>query len=100
MGYDDDTGLRAVVTFKTTDYFYVIAFYVVMMAIRAALVLASYPLLKVLGTGTTPKDAAFMVWAGLRGAVGLALALLVLQSGGDQRAGLQVMHKYARSDGH
>lgn len=32
-----------------------------------------------------------MVWAGLRGAVGLSLALLVFQSGGDQRAGKQVL---------
>ena len=32
-----------------------------------------------------------MVWAGLRGAVGLAFAQLVLQSGGDQRAGKQLL---------
>ena len=90
VGHDDMTGTRASVEFTTKDYLFVVFFYLVMMCIRAVLILTSYPLLKVLGTGTTPKDAAFMVWAGLRGAVGLALALLVLQSGGDQRAGLQV----------
>jgi NhaP-type Na+/H+ or K+/H+ antiporter len=36
-----------------------------------------------------------MVWAGLRGAVGLALALLVAQTGGDQRAGKQMLFMVA-----
>lgn len=90
-GYNNMTGFQVIYKFKTIDYYSVVAFYFVMMLIRAALVLASFPMLKVLGTGTNVKDATFMVWAGLRGAVGLSLALLVLQSGGDQRVGLQVV---------
>jgi hypothetical protein len=55
------------------------------------MVVLFYPFLRRMGGGTNPKDAAFVVWAGLRGAVGLALAQLVLQSGGDQRAGKQLL---------
>ena len=91
VGFNDLSGTQAQVNFQTKDYVFVIFFFAVMMAIRAGIVLVAYPALKVLGTGTNPKDAAFIVWAGLRGAVGLSLSLLVYQSGGDQRAGLQVV---------
>ncbi len=36
-----------------------------------------------------------MVWAGLRGAVGLALAQFVFHAGGDQRAGKQLLFMVA-----
>ena len=44
---------------------------------RSATVLALYPALKRMGYGTNWKEAIVMVWGGLRGAVGLALALIV-----------------------
>ena len=69
---------------------YILLFFVVMVAIRGLLLVVSYPLLGKLGHGTSPKDSAFMVWAGLRGAVGLALAQFVLQSGGNARAGKEL----------
>jgi len=62
-----------------------------MTGIRSLMIVLFYPFLRRMGGGTNPKDAAFVVWAGLRGAVGLALAQLVLQSGGDQRAGKQLL---------
>jgi len=82
-------GQTAIVEFTARDYGNVFLFFVVMTGIRAFMILVCYPLLKKIGGGTTPKDSCFMVWAGLRGAVGLSLALLVLQSGGDQRVGKQ-----------
>ncbi|EGB08992.1 hypothetical protein AURANDRAFT_63566 [Aureococcus anophagefferens] len=68
------------------DFFYCFVLYVVMMAVRALMVLALYPILANMGYGTDPKAAGFMVWGGLRGAVGLALAVYVkttLQQNGD-----------------
>ena len=40
-----------------------------------------YPVLKVTGYGIDMKSALVMVWAGLRGAVGLSLALFILFDG-------------------
>jgi NhaP-type Na+/H+ or K+/H+ antiporter len=37
----------------------------------------SFPILTRCGYGLTPADAAVCIWGGLRGAVGLALALVV-----------------------
>eukprot|EP00854_Cymbomonas_tetramitiformis_P015064 gene15064-17804_t len=45
-------------------------------AIRAVVVLCFYPVLKFLGYGLHWKDAAVLVWSGLRGAVGLAMAIM------------------------
>jgi NhaP-type Na+/H+ or K+/H+ antiporter len=87
----EDGGISAEVDFTASDYGYVLLFYMVMTGIRSLMILLFYPLLTRMGGGTNPKDAAFVVWAGLRGAVGLALAQLVLQSGGDQRAGKQLL---------
>jgi len=86
-----DGGATAPVEFGGNDYGSVILFFFVMTAIRAAMLLVFYPVLERLGGGTSQKDAGFMVWAGLRGAVGLSLAMLVLQTGGDQRAGKQIV---------
>ena len=97
------------------DLVWVFIFFLIMLLVRSIMTMIFYPYLAKLGygnlgttnpfstklptnkltrisrplPGTSPKDAAFMVWAGLRGAVGLALALVVSQSGGDQRHGKQ-----------
>ena len=100
------------------DLVWVFVFFLIMLLVRSIMTMIFYPYLAKLGygnlgttnpllnqqtnqpttkltklsrplPGTSPKDAAFMVWAGLRGAVGLALALVVSQSGGDQRHGKQ-----------
>jgi NhaP-type Na+/H+ or K+/H+ antiporter len=72
-----------------SDWAHMVVLYVLANVIRAVMVLACYPALQRTGYGTTPKNAAFMVWGGLRGAVGLALALSAHQTvkaaGGDTR---------------
>jgi len=62
---------------ESTDFGWCTLTYVVMMLTRAVMMVLCYPLLKRIGYGTAPKDAGFMVWGGLRGAVGLALAVFV-----------------------
>jgi NhaP-type Na+/H+ or K+/H+ antiporter len=49
----------------------------ILTIIRAATVLILSPILRSIGYGLTMKEAAVMVWGGLRGAVSLSLALLV-----------------------
>ena len=51
--------------------------WVVLTIIRAAVVGLLSPILRKIGYGLTMKEAAVMVWGGLRGAVSLSLALLV-----------------------
>jgi NhaP-type Na+/H+ or K+/H+ antiporter len=63
-----------------TDWGTMIALYLLANVIRGAMLLLCYPALVRTGYGTTPANAAFMVWGGLRGAVGLALALYAHQS--------------------
>lgn len=48
-----------------------------MQIIRAITIILLYPALKRMGYGLNWRDAVVMVWGGLRGAVGLALALIV-----------------------
>lgn len=81
----------------SSDFGWCCLMYVVMMGIRALMTLLFYPALARLGYGTTPKDAGFMVWGGLRGAVGLALAVFV-RSGLDQvdnEAGTRILFMVA-----
>jgi len=53
------------------------ALYLCIHFTRGAVVLLLYPLLRRWGYGITWKEAAILVWGGLRGAVGLALGLIV-----------------------
>ena len=46
--------------------------------IRAVILAVCYPLLKITGYSVTLRKAVVMVWAGLRGAVGLALSMFIL----------------------
>ena len=46
--------------------------------LRAFMILSLSPMLKRIGYGLTWQNGVVMVWGGLRGAVGLALALIVL----------------------
>lgn len=65
----------------------VILMYFCLLVIRGFMILMFYPFLKELGYGTNPKDACFMAWAGLRGAVGLALAVYVADQAPIQEEG-------------
>merc|ERR1719443_2382931 len=59
------------------DMGWLLVLYVVMTLIRAIMVLALWPLLNRVGAEITWKQALVMVWSGLRGAVGLAMAIIV-----------------------
>jgi NhaP-type Na+/H+ or K+/H+ antiporter len=62
------------------DWGYMFIFFGLMTAIRAGMILLAFPILQRTGYGTTFADAFFMTWGGLRGAIGLALAMIVKQS--------------------
>lgn len=63
-----------------TDYAYVVMFYVVLQYIRLVAVFTLYPLLSRMGQKCTVSEAGFMSWAGLRGALGMSLALIVKEN--------------------
>ncbi len=61
------------------DVVVVVVAYVAVMVIRFGLVYASQPLANRLSDGVSMGDSAVMAWGGLRGAVSLALALVISQ---------------------
>lgn len=61
--------------FEPQDWGYLIVLFLFLLAIRFFLIFAFYPLISVIGIGTSWQEALFMSYSGLRGAVGLALAL-------------------------
>jgi hypothetical protein len=68
------------------DALWVLVMFVCMTLIRAIMMALFFPALKRIGYGTNLKDIFFMTWGGLRGAVGLALALVLrgsLERGND-----------------
>mmetsp|Transcript_26297 Transcript_26297/g.56470 ORF Transcript_26297/g.56470 Transcript_26297/m.56470 type:complete len:997 (-) Transcript_26297:1437-4427(-) len=69
--YKDGT----VVLFSGKDWGYLFALYIFLMIIRFFLVFSFYPITARLGIGTNWQEAVFMSYGGLRGAVGIALAL-------------------------
>jgi len=63
--------------FQWQDAGWLLLLYVYVNVARAITVALLYPVLKRLGYGLDPPNAAVVVWGGLRGAVSLALALVV-----------------------
>ena len=63
--------------FTAVDAGWLLLFYVWMNVARGLMILMLYPLLRRIGYGLDWQNAAVMSWGGLRGAVGLALALVV-----------------------
>lgn len=61
--------------FEPQDWGYLFLLFVFVLAIRFFLVFVCYPLISNIGIGTDWREAMFMSYSGLRGAVGLALAL-------------------------
>ena len=72
-----------------TDYAYVLMFYVVLQYIRLVVVFALYPLLSRIGQKCTVSEAGFMTWAGLRGALGMSLALIVKENNNGRIEGME-----------
>ena len=56
---------------------YLAVLFVAVLFIRFILVIAFFPITKRIGLGTDWREAMFMSYSGLRGAVGVALALLL-----------------------
>jgi sodium/hydrogen exchanger 10/11 len=74
------TGRSIYESVELRDILDLFVIYLVLLVIRAAFIFGSRPLLKVLNTdklSVKSGDAAVMTWGGLRGAVGLALAIEV-----------------------
>jgi len=62
---------------ETLDWLYILVDYFGVVVIRLIVITVFSPFLTRLGYGLPWKDAVVMIWGGLRGAVGLALALQV-----------------------
>ena len=62
------------------DFGYLLLFWILANIIRGTMLVILYPILKRTGYSTTPAECVFMCWGGLRGAVGLALALAARQT--------------------
>lgn len=70
-------GHRILGRVNTIDWLYLFVLYFVLMIIRAFVVTLCYPFLSNKSHQVTLKEAIFMSWAGLRGALAIALALIV-----------------------
>jgi NhaP-type Na+/H+ or K+/H+ antiporter len=60
-----------------TDFGYVLALYLILLCVRALVIAVLFPGLSRLGLKASAGEAKFMVWAGLRGALAIALSLIV-----------------------
>lgn len=61
--------------FEPRDWGYLFALFFLLQAIRFILIFAFYPLISNIGIGSSLQEAVFSSYSGLRGAVGIALAL-------------------------
>jgi NhaP-type Na+/H+ or K+/H+ antiporter len=76
-------GHRVIKTVSGMDWLYMIILYAILMAIRAVTIILLFPFISGIGHRCTKNEAVFMSWAGLRGALGMALALIVENNGPD-----------------
>jgi len=60
-----------------TDWMLLFVLYFFVLILRAFIITVLYPILANIGLKCDQQDAKFMAWAGLRGALGMALALIV-----------------------
>ncbi|XP_023229059.1 sodium/hydrogen exchanger 10-like [Centruroides sculpturatus] len=73
---------RAASHIEEQDWFHIIVTYIGATVFRLVMIVLFSPLLSRLGYGLKWQEVIVMTWGGLRGAVGLALALLVAQQEG------------------
>jgi NhaP-type Na+/H+ or K+/H+ antiporter len=77
---------------ELADYGYLLLLYLITMLIRAFMMLLLWAPLHLAGTKITYQEGTVMVWSGLRGAVGLAMAVIMdLEPGIDRALGSRVM---------
>lgn len=60
-----------------SDWGYLFLLFLILLIIRVIIIALLYPVLSNVGLKCSQNDAIFMSWAGLRGALGMALALIV-----------------------
>lgn len=74
------------------DFAWLLVVYASAMAIRAIMVCTFWPLLNAVGVPISRQEAVVVVWSGLRGAVSLALAIIVdLEPGISEQMGARIM---------
>eukprot|EP00931_Biecheleriopsis_adriatica_P026811 TRINITY_DN16249_c0_g2_i1.p1 TRINITY_DN16249_c0_g2~~TRINITY_DN16249_c0_g2_i1.p1 ORF type:complete len:1046 (-),score=213.54 TRINITY_DN16249_c0_g2_i1:188-3325(-) len=69
---------KSILSTDSSDWLHLLVIYVMLMVIRFSVIFASKPLLGFLSSDGTPvswQECTVMTWGGLRGAVGLALAI-------------------------
>lgn len=65
------------VSYTGRDFLVLILIYIGILIVRALVLAMFYPLMRRIGYGLNPKDGIIAWWGGLRGAIGLALGLIV-----------------------
>eukprot|EP01039_Chlorochromonas_danica_P001449 gene1449-1574_t len=73
-------GSRVMDDIRGEDIGYVVVVFLLAMVLRVIMIIALYPFLKMLNRSYRFQDASFAIWGGLRGAVGMVLALSLLRS--------------------
>ncbi|XP_059161928.1 sodium/hydrogen exchanger 10-like isoform X2 [Physella acuta] len=71
---------KVIVNAQLQDCIYLIILYFAVQLIRGLTIMMFSPILKRLGYGLTWQDGLVCTWSGLRGAIGLALALIIFKS--------------------
>ncbi len=66
--------------FRAEDFIDLSIFYIGIHLIRGLIVVVLFPAMKRIGYGVTKADALVLWWGGLRGVIGLAMALIVAES--------------------
>lgn len=74
-------GSKTIHEVTPSDWGYLFILFFVLLVIRVFIISLLYPLLSNVGLKCSRNDAVFMAWAGLRGALGMALALIVQGEG-------------------
>jgi NhaP-type Na+/H+ or K+/H+ antiporter len=74
-------GHRVLESVSRYDWLYMFLFYLLILAIRSITILLLYPFISSIGHQCTRMEAIFMSWSGLRGALSMALALIVENGG-------------------